>query len=209
MTKLFALLVTFFATLALQAQNFEGQITYRNSYKSKTSNISDEQWTSMLGSEQHYLIAGGSYRSNTNGKLLQWQLYVNNENRLYTKLANSEVLLWNDGGVNPDEVLSSEIKKGVTEILCYSCDELTLTCKSGVQKYYFAPSLQLDSALFEKHKYGNWADFTSRARALPLKIMIENTQFTMESMATKVKPGAPEPSLFLLPEGSKTAKSPY
>ncbi len=101
------------------------------------------------------------------------------------------------------------MKKDAVEILGYKCDELTLTCKSGVQKYYFAPSLKVESALFDKHKYGNWAEFISRAKSLPSKIVVDNAQFTMESIATEVKSTKLDTALFTLPPGTKTAKSPY
>lgn len=209
MTKTLVLFLTLFLTQNLLAQNFEGQITYVNSFKSKVSNISDQQWTSILGSKQEYFIKGGNYRSNTNGTMVLWQLYINADNKLYNKLAGSDGLIWNDGATNQDEVLSTEVKQNAAEILGYKCDELILTCKTGVQKYYFAPVLSVESSLFTKHKYGNWAEYITRAKALPLKIIVDNGQFTMESLATAVKPMTLDGNLFVLPAGEKTAKSPY
>jgi hypothetical protein len=203
------LFITFFVTLTLSAQTFEGHITYQNSFKSKLPNVTDEQWKSMMGARQDYFIKEGNYRSNTNGNLIQWQLYINSDNKLYNKLSTSEAVLWNDGAVNSDEVLESEVKENAVEILGYKCNELTLTCKSGVQKYYFAPSLKVESALFEKHKYGNWAELITRAKSLPLKIVLDNAQFTMESIAVEVKPEKLDIDLFTIPAGTKTAKSPY
>lgn len=209
MTKTLTLSLTLLMTLNLLGQNFEGQITYQNTFKSKLPNISDQQWVSMMGATQDYFIKGGNYRSNTNGTVVQWQLYINTDNRLYNKVATSEAILWNDGASNPDEVLNAEVKENALEILGYNCNELTLTCKSGVQKYYFAPALGVESALYVKHKYGNWSEFISRAKALPLKIVVDNAQFTMESTATAVKPMTLDNALFTLPADVKTTKSPY
>jgi len=209
MTKTLALFLTLFWTLNLSAQTFEGQITYQNSFKSKLPNVTDEQWTLMMGATQNYFIKDGNYRSNTNGTVVQWQLYINRDNKLYSKVSGSDAVLWNDGAVNPDEVLTAEVKKVAVEILGYKCDELILTCKSGVQKYYFAPSLEVESALFDKHKYGNWAEFISRAKSLPLKIVVDNAQFTLESVAIEVKSTKLDTTLFTLPPGTKIAKSPY
>jgi hypothetical protein len=172
-------------------------------------NVTDEQFTLMMGSTQEYYIKDGDYKSVTNGNLLQWQIYSNKENKLYSKMANSETLLWNDGAVNSDEISKVEINKAVTEILGYKCDELILTCKSGVQKYYFNTNLSVDPKLFEKHKYGNWFDFVSRAKSLPLKSIIDNTQFTLVSIATEVTPMKLEKTFFELPANSKTMRSPY
>src|SRR5574343_516905 len=99
--------ITFlFATLFVITsfgQMFEGKIVYKKTYKSKMTNIADEQITKMMGSTQEYFIKNGDYKSVGNGSVFQWQIYVNKENKLYSKLANSETLIWNDGAVNSDE----------------------------------------------------------------------------------------------------------
>lgn len=163
----------------------------------------------MLGSTQEYFIKDSDYKSVTNGSLFQWQLYLNKDNKLYNKMSNSETLLWNDGATNSDTVLKSELNKDVIEILGYKCTELILTCKSGVQKYYFNSKLTVNPKQFVIHKYGNWYEYLSRTSCLPLKSVIENPQFTLESVAIEVKPMKLEKSFFGLPENTKTMKSPY
>jgi len=209
MKKILFLLSLSLISFALFAQSFEGKIIYQNTFKSKTPNVSDEQFSSMLGSVQNYYMKGGDYKSESNGKFVLWQLYLNKDNKLYNKVANSEAILWNDGAINPDEVISSELHKGVIEILGYKCDELVLICKSGIQKYYFSSKLPVDSKLYSNHKFGNWYAYLSKANAIPLKMTIDNEQFTMESVATDVKVMKLDASLFILPANVQVVKSPY
>jgi hypothetical protein len=171
--------------------------------------MTDQQWSSMMGSAQEYLIKGGDYKSIANGTLVQWQHYINKDNKLYNKMSNSETAFWNDASVQGDEILKAEINKGVTEVLGYKCDEVILTCKSGIQKYYFNSKLSVDTKLFANHKFGNWFDYLSKSNSLPLKSIIETAQFTMESVATEVKPMKLDKKTFELPTGIKTEKSPY
>jgi hypothetical protein len=199
----------FLISLHLLGQDFEGQIVYNNSYVSKNPKMSDQQWTTMMGSTQTYLIKGGDYKSVTNGTLLQWQLYINKENKLYLKMSNSETALWNDASVQGDEVLKAEEKKSVTDVLGFKCDEIILTCKSGLQKYYFSSKLAVDTKLYLNHKFGNWYDYLSKSNALPLKSIIETAQFTIESTATEIRPMKVDYKEFELPIGMKTEKSPY
>ncbi len=124
-------------------------------------------------------------------------------------MANSETLLWNDGATNADEILKTEMNKGVADILGYKCDELILTCKSGIQKYYFNSALSVDTKLFVNHKYGNWYDFLLQSNSLPLKLIIDNGQLTLESIAIEVKEMKLDQAIFELPVNSKTMKSPY
>ena len=202
------LLATLFAITSF-GQTFEGKIVYKNTYKSKMPNVTDEQFTIMMGSTQEYFIKSGDYKSVANGSFFQWQLYVNKDNKLYSKMANSETLLWNDGATNPDEILKTEVNKGVTEILGYKCDELVLTCKSGIQKYYFNTMLSVDTKLFANHKFGNWYDFLSKSNSLPLKSIVDNGQFTLESVAIEIKEMKLDKTLFELKADVKTMKSPY
>ena len=172
-------------------------------------NVSDTQFTTMMGNIQNYYLKGGNYKSEMNGTLLQWQLYINADNKLYSKMSNSEAVFWNDGAVNADEVISSELHKAVIDILGCKCDELVLTCKSGVQKYYFSSKVPVDSKLFINHQFGNWYTVLSKTNAIPLKMTVDNAQFYIESTATEIKPGQLDAAMFTLPAGAALQKSPY
>jgi hypothetical protein len=191
------------------AQDFEGKIVYQNSYKSKIPNISDQQFTAMMGTTQEYIIKNGNYKSTTNGTFAQWQLYINNDNRLYNKLANTAAILWNDGAINSDEVIKAEVNKNVIDILGRKCDELILTCKSGIQKYYYNAELRVTPALFENHKFGNWNEVMARTNSVPLRILVDNQQFSLECNAVEVQAMELNAKVFELPAGSKIEKSPY
>ncbi len=205
------LLITFWLLLSFAfcfGQSFEGEVVYSNTYKSKMENITDQQLTAMIGNIQNYYIKGGDYKSETNGNFFLWQLYINSENKLYNKLANSDTLTWFDGSANKDSVISIELHKNATELLGYKCDELVLNCKNGVQKYYFTSKLPVDGKLYANHLYGNWFTYISKANAIPLKFVVDNEHFTLEGIATAIKPIKLEPSFFTLPVGTKTQKGP-
>lgn len=209
MTKAIIFLLAILISIGVTGQNFEGQISYKNVYKSKIPGVSDEQFTSMMGSNLEYFIKDGDYKSIADGTLFQWQLYVNNDNKLYTKMSNTEAVIWNDGAVNADEVIKSEINKNVTEIAGYICDELILTCKSGIQVYYFNSTLSVNAKLFVDHKLGNWYEFLSLSNSLPLRIVIDNEQFYLESTAIAIKNEKLDKSFFDLPPAAQIIKSPY
>jgi hypothetical protein len=193
-------------TSTVLSQSFEGKILYQNTYKSKSPSVTDEQFSQMLGTKQEYLIKEGNYKSSSNGTFLLWSLYISKDNKLYAKMANSPAIFWKE---NPDEVTKAEINKGVITILGHLCDEIVLTCKSGIQKYYYNPKFKADPAVFSQHKFGNWSEFITRSKALPLKILIETPQFIMESVATEIAPAKLDDAEFELPADSQLQKSPY
>ena len=209
MKKKFLTLFTILSFITMFGQEFEGKITYSNSFKSKNPEMTDQQLQSVMGSTQEFIIKDGDYKSSLNGMYLQWQLYINKDNKLYTKMSNSVKAVWNDGNIQEDVVIKVEINKQVIEILGYKCDEIILTFKNGVQKYYYNSKVSANSKLFTNHKYGNWYDYLSKTNALPLKTVTETDQFTMVSIATEITPMKLDSKLFELPSGMETEKSPY
>lgn len=191
------------------APAFEGEIVYSNTYKSKNPKLKEQQLTAMLGSTHNYFVKDGNYKTVTNGIFAQWQLYNNKENRIYNKMASSDTVFWSNAAEHDDVVLSMKMTPNVVTILGYSCDELILNCRSGVQKYYFNSKLRVDSKLYSKHLYANYYTYVSKTNAIPLKSIIEDAEFTMESVAKEIKPKKLELSFFSLPVGTKTAKSLY
>jgi hypothetical protein len=198
-----------FSSLISLGQNFEGKITYQATFKSKIPNVTDEMFTSIMGSVQDYIIKGGNFKNIANGTMFQWQTYVNEDNKIYSKLANSPSILYNEGSENKNEVIKAEVNKSVVTILDYKCDELILACKDGVQKFYFNDKIKVDPKLFENLKFGNWYDVFSRTKSLPLKMVIENPQFSVEMTASKVSAEKVDDKIFELPAGAAIVKSPY
>jgi hypothetical protein len=208
MTKLYTFLIVAFFACTATAQTFEGKIVYKNTYKSKMAGTTDAQFTALMGSIQEYFIKNGDYKSVMNGTYMQWQLYRNTENKLYNKLATTDTIFWNDGAVNADRLLKTEINKNVTKVLGYACDEIIFTCKSGTYKYYYNGDIQVDPALFVGHLCGNWHEYLAKTYSLPLKLVVETDQFSMESVATEVKAMDVDPSIFQLPKHANTKKNP-
>lgn len=208
-TSLISFLFFFCLSYVVHGQNFEGVIKYNTSYKSKMPNVSDDDFNNMMGVTMEYMQKDGNYRSNMNGSVLEWQLYLKKDNKLYTKISSAPAILWNDGAENPDSVIKSEVKKNAAEILGYKCDELILTCKSGIQKYYYSNKLPLDPKLYEKLKFGNFGEYLAIAKALPLKMVLETAQFTMEAEATAVEAKKVDAASFELPAGAPLQKNPY
>ncbi len=199
----------FFVALALSisvsAQTFEGEIRYKTTYKSKMTNMTDIQLTSLMGSSLSYFIKGDKYLSRTNGTYFQWQLYVPAENRIYNKLSNSENATQIDASQAADEIIKIAIRKGVAEVLGHKVDEIVITCKNSVETYLVSSRLGADPTLFKKHRYGNWFDLLSAGKALPLKWTFDGPQFSLETVATEIIEGKLEDKLFKLPEAKKPA----
>ncbi len=210
MRKVIAGIVAVFLSLTLaQGQEFEGKIIYHSSFKSNLPNVTDQQLELMMGTRSEFFSKKGNYKTVTNGTLLLWQVFINKDNKIYSKMASSEALLWNDVTISTDEIIKAEINKNVVTILGYPCDELVLTRNNGVDKFYFNSALKVDPEHFVNHKLGSWNEFTRRSNALPLKMILTQQQFIFESTATEILPMKLDDNIFVLPAGAKTEKSPF
>ncbi|MCH5598643.1 hypothetical protein [Niabella ginsengisoli] len=56
MKKTFIFLIATLFAITSFGQTFEGKIIYKNTYKSKMPNVTDDQFTAMMGSIQEYFI---------------------------------------------------------------------------------------------------------------------------------------------------------
>jgi hypothetical protein len=207
---LFALAVTLLCIAATTdtPKSFEGLVTYKNAIKSKIKGATDAQILKMMGDKMDYYFKEGNYKTVCNGSLIQWQLYDSKTNRLYTKVALSETIYYNDAAENKDTLLTTKVNKGVATILGYKCDEVILTTTSGIEKYYFNSKFAVDPALYSRHLYQNFYDYLKVAKALPLKMILDTKELTVTSEATKITPTAVDDKEFQLPEGAQTEKNP-
>lgn len=191
------LFITCFTSLS-HGQFFEGKMVFKNSYQSKVPNLSSEQLSTMLGSIQEYYIQGATYKSVSNGSMVKWNLYNPKLNTLYSKLSNKPGVQAINASINEDSVINFEINRNVTKVLNYPCDELVLTCKSGIQKYYFCTKFRIDAALYKNHQYGNWYDVLSRTGSLPIKSIIETSYYTLINELIEVNEIKLDSSMFVL-----------
>jgi hypothetical protein len=110
----------------------------------------------------------------------------------------SDTLFWLDAAVNDDAVVSSEIKEHAGTVLGNPCSVLIIKTKTGTFEFYYSNKYKLDAAKFGKHQYGNWAFFCSKSGAVPLKSVVDNKEFRMESTAVSIKPSALGDAVFAI-----------
>ena len=187
--------------LSLKAQDFQGKISYVCSYYSKVKGINDMQWANMLGNRLMYYYKNGNYKTTTNGSMVEWQLYVNKENRIYNKIGNSDTVYYEDASIIKnlqDTIVQVILKKKAVSILGYMCDEVTACTSTGEHKYYYSSRFRVNPKLFKKHNVGNMAALTKVMKSLPLKMIIDTPEFVLESFAIDVKPLPLSDSVFTL-----------
>lgn len=183
------LLIFLFISIIGHAQNFEGEIDYVNSYKSKIPNLTNERLELIAGNNQKYFIKDGYYKSENNGQVVVMQLYDPVSNRIYNKRMNSDTLYWFNANNNRDSALNFSIKKDSAMVLGYMCDAITILTKETQTTFFYNSKFKLNAAAFKKHEYNNWYFYATKTNAVPLKIVFSSKQFDLVSSAFAIKPG--------------------
>jgi len=186
MRPIFFLLCFLFGSLFAHAQYFEGKVIYRTIATSKTPGLSDSALGALTGNEEVYYIKGGFYQSTTNGAGFSMQQYDHRTNRLYFKKPDVDTVYWLDAGKSSEKPISYEMREDAETVLGKRCDALVVQTEGGTTVFYFSQRYKIDPAMFQKHLYGGWAFYVSKAGALPLKTVIDNDKFHLESTATEV-----------------------
>jgi hypothetical protein len=192
------LLIFCFSIFFSRAQYFEGKVVYRNIVTSKTPGLSDSTLGAMIGNEETYYIKGGFYQSTTNGAGFSMQQYDHRSNRLYFKKPDVDTVYWLDAGKSSEKPISYETREEAETVLGKRCDALVVQTETGTAVFYYSSRYRIDAAMFQKHLYGGWAFYVSKAGCLPLKTVIDNDKFHLESTATEVFPLELKDSFFMI-----------
>ena len=167
--------------------NFEGKITYRVRYHSRIPNVTSDQLSEMMGTEQDFFYKAGNYKSVVNGTTMEYMLYIADSSKMYMKMVNMDLLMRTDATKETDQILHTQLNKNADTILGFVCDELIMKAKNSTHKYYFNADFKINPTESANHKASNWSAYLSAAKALPLKMIIETEQFIAESVAVQYK----------------------
>ena len=174
--------------LFAHAQYFEGMVIYRNVVTSKDPKTPDSTLAAMIGNEETYYIKSGFYQSITNGAGFSMQQYDHRTNRLYFKNPDVDTVFWLDAGKSSEKPISFDIREDVEVVLGKRCDALLVETATGTTVFYYSARYKIDAARFQRHLYGGWAFYIDKAGCVPLKTVIDNDKFHLESTATEILP---------------------
>jgi hypothetical protein len=186
MRKIFILFINLIA-LNCFSQQFEGKITFQNSYQSKEGYTPNEYLTQLFGNNHIVEIKNENYKLSGNGKLLQYQIFLAIENKLYTKLAAGETLGVKDLKKAEEKVKNVEVNRKSTEILTKTCDEFIVICKNSTQRYFIDSSLNISPEIFTTKNFNYQLAFLLKNKIIPLKMIVEDNIGICESTAIEIK----------------------
>ncbi len=207
-----------------KAQNFEGSITYQLDFelseKMSSAGITKAIMLEKLKSQNLWwdtitttYKAGNMYTSLGNSG--DWSVYRADSNKIFTfqKTDSANICEVNDASIDLEYTMTGKMpriipKDTIVTINNIECQLIRVKWKTGTYDYYFnKEQFKIDPALFSKHVYDGWAEFTKLSGCLPIKI-VKTTKGIMSVSMTMVSSKAfkADDKIFTIPTLTKSAE---
>ena len=200
-------LILFALPAVLQAQNFEGVVTYRYKFKDRTGYWKPKEVKRLRGTQQKIYIKGDKYKKLFNGTSQKAQTYKNDT--IYETDKTVRAIKWISTSKPTGKVKSHKITKNAAVINGIKCHLLTVKTTEGHIDYYYNPSYKLDDAAYSNHNYDYWAFCLEMTEgALPIKCVFDNKENYTEITCTSLEAMAISESIFDLPNDVPLIRKP-
>ncbi len=124
------------------------------------------------------------------------------ENRIYFFKNNPDRIVWCDASLRKFEKTSfTAVERTDEVILGHKCKKVTLRSESSTVTYYFSDAYPLDPRGFAQHFFDSWNLYTSLAKAVPLKVVLEVRGMKLTSTAIRMESKPIDRSVFEVPKG--------
>ncbi|HXH18727.1 MAG TPA: DUF4412 domain-containing protein [Chitinophagales bacterium] len=184
---------------------FEGKIHYRHTLESCSPNYPLDVLSVTMDTASDYYYKNGNYKWVNANALFREDLYLSDRNRNYFLVGRQGDVYYGEGSEVSEEILDYSIKRNQEKILGYECDMLYLSSKqkkdnSIVHRYiYFTDEIKIDSNAFSQLKYLSHDFIQSKIHSIPLKIVMENPEFSITWEAESVEFQSLSDSIFYMP----------
>jgi len=193
---LFSLFV--FST-SLQAQSFEGVITYKYKFKDKTGFFKPKDVKRLYGTQQKFYFKNDKYKNLLNGESQITETYLNDT--LYITDKTVRAVMWVSVAKTTGKVLSHSITQKAAIIEGVSCDLLKVRTTEGNIEYYFNKAYKIDREQYSKHNYQYRAFcLEMTGGAIPLKFVFNTKKSYQEITCTDIQALNISDSVFDLPK---------
>ncbi len=204
MTKRISLLtlITIISLYAVgQTQKyFEGKILYKFSFKADKIPNPDKLLSPLFGNGSTMYFKEGNYRHEYEGGLLEFDLYLKADNKLYQKKRNNDTIFWNDCSITGDKIQNFLFSSKTDTVLGIICDRLLIQYKDNSETHYYnADSIRTNPDWFENFKLNEEYLIDRKEKSIYLKSEHLFNYFTFIESATKISAEVIDISKFKLP----------
>jgi len=197
--KYFLSVAVFCLTVAMPVKpkaEFEGVIRYHSRSWSPIRGVEAPQ---IFGEVLTMYYKDGEFKYVSAGGMVD-AIYYKRDNNEYTKMRDSDTLLWGSCAKEDRILHSMKTVRKDTVILGYTCDRMEVKLGNVELTYWYSNKLYVDGKRFADRKLGRLDLFYGETCAQILKFRYKTSYFAEERTAFAVEPKPLSADEFVLPD---------
>ena len=188
---------------AISQSYFEGEITYKFTFKSEQLKDPNILLTPIFGNGSTLYFKEGNYRHEYESGTMEFDLYNKSDNKMYQKKRNNDTIYWVDCGNGANTIQDTLFYSKTDTILGIICDRLTLQYKEESEiHYYNSDSICINPDWFKNYKLNDEYLIDRKEKSIYLKSEHLFKYFTLIETATKISREKIDIEKFKIPKNS-------
>ena len=183
-----------------QSPYFEGVIMSRVKFEIKDSTKRAIYFSTINPSYTvEHFYNGNSFVLNDKGDTKTY-LYLQSENKAYEKGWDKDTLYMIDCSKKGKQIFSYSIEKNTDTILGIPCNKLQIRFDGRTSTYFYNENyLKINPKWYKNLTYVNWDTISKIIRSIPLKIIIERSDYRIINTVESFKEKRVDKNLFKFP----------
>ena len=184
----FLLLIISLSGLVAKGQHyFEGKIRYKFDFASPLIKEPGTMLEPLMGRGSTLYFKEGNYRHEYEGGILEFDMYIQKENKFYQKKRNNDTVYWKDCSVADNRILDSSFLAKTDTVLGIVCDRFEIKYKEGSEVHYFnSDSVHINPKWFKNYKLNDEYLIDLREQSIYLKSEQNFEYFKIIETATQI-----------------------
>ena len=200
--KYFLLCIITIANLTIMGQvYFEGKVIYKFEFSSDFIKEPTKFLTPIAGTGSTLYFKQGNYRHDYESGIMQFDIYIKKENRIYEKRRNSDTIFWKDCSKPGDKILDTLFSPKTKTVLGIICDQFAIQYKENSEVHYYnADSIYINPDWFKNFKLNEEYLIDLREKSIYLKNEVSTQYFKLIETATNIIRQSVDSEKFIIPK---------
>jgi hypothetical protein len=186
---------------------FEGKISYEYDFIIRDTTRKTQFFKTLYPTKSVLTFKDGNSIEEYEGGESIYDLYIVNQNKLYTRRNQSDTLYWFDCGNPGEEILSMKVHSNNENILGIKCDELSITYKNKTVTYWYnQDTLKINPDWFKRLTYTNRNITSKKLGAVCLKVKVEYPDYILMQTVNSISTEKINSNIFTVPANAVLVK---
>lgn len=186
--------------LAQKKKDFEGTITYKIEYLTKSGEVILDRKQRTLGDTSITYIKKGNYAQEYPHSRVNKVIYISDKNDYYTMFNRYDTIFVRNYLI-PSDPIKSFVKTDTSiYVLGYNCKGYKVTTSESSLLFFYTESLYLNPIYFKNHKESGYGNYSADTESIYLKLLISYQNFDVAFTAVKISEEIIDDKIFEVPQ---------